>query len=127
MTSDAGAFEPRPRGPDFRLPDLVSVKASRTSYRPERRTVPSALPTLPSTVELQVETSGPIPVRARGPVLHVGETTLTEVTADDATHYRFVALRPGDLQPGAPVSLAWSGDRPARSDDSPHRYHPPED
>lgn len=110
MTNDQGQREPRGRRPDFRLPGVLGVVARRTRFEPPvRRNFESVLPTLESTVEFLVETDGPIPARALAPVLYVGDTPVTEVSADDETHYRFVALAPDDLRAGAPVSLGWSG------------------
>lgn len=110
MTSDQGQREPRGRRPDFRLPAVLGVVARRTRFEPPvRRNFESRLPALESTVEFLVETDGPFPVRALAPVLYVGDVPVTEVSADDDTHYRFVALSPDDLREGEPVTLGWSG------------------
>jgi hypothetical protein len=109
MTSDPGARERRPK-PDVGLPGIVSVVTRPTRFEPpKRRNFSSELPALRSTVEFLVETDGPIPVRALAPVVYVGDTPVTEVYADDDTHYRFVALRPDELRAGEPVTLGWSG------------------
>ncbi len=109
MTSDPGARERRPR-PRFGLPRPVSVTARLTPFEPpQRRNFESALPRLPRTVEFLVETDAPIPVRALSPVLYVGDEPVTEVVADDDTHYRFIAMRPESLRQGAPMTLGWSG------------------
>jgi hypothetical protein len=110
MTTDPGQAERPDRGPGFELPDVVSISIRRIRYeRPVRRNVRSALPTTDNAVEVMVETSAPIPVRALGPVLWVGETPLTEATADDETHYRFLGLEPHRLTLDAPLRLGWSG------------------
>jgi hypothetical protein len=109
MTSDPGARERRPK-PGISLPGVVSVVTRPTRFEPpKRRNFSSELPALRSTVEFLVETDGPIPVRALAPVIYVGDTPVTEVYADDDTHYRFVALRPDKLRDGEPVTLGWSG------------------
>lgn len=109
MTSDPGAAERR-RRPRFDLPRPLSVTARLTRFEPqERRNFESSLPRLPRTVEFLVETDAPIPVRALSPVLYVGDVAVTEVVADDDTHYRFIALQPASLRQGEPVTLGWSG------------------
>ena len=109
MSSDAGAVEPQLPRPDFSLPEIKSVRRRRTRFRPRRRNFESALPDVDDAIEFLVETDGPIPVRALGPVLHVGDAVLTEVEADDETHYRFVALSPEQISPDAPVRPGWGG------------------
>lgn len=109
MTTDSGAAERRPR-PDFRLPRPLSITARAIRFSPpKRRNFTSQLPSVESAVEFVIETDGPIPVRDLGPVLYVGEVAVTECTADDDTHYRFVALDPAALRDGAPITLGWAG------------------
>jgi hypothetical protein len=119
MTSDPGRREPRGRRPDLSLPRVRSVSARATSFTPPaRRNFESRLPALDSTVEFAVETEAPLPVRALGPVLYVGDTPVSHVIVDDETHYRFVALQPQELREGAPITLAWTGDPPDRRVDT---------
>ncbi|MFF2623726.1 hypothetical protein [Oerskovia jenensis] len=109
MTSDPGARERR-RRPRLDLPAVVSVEARPVAFEPpRRRNFSSQLPALESTVEFLVETEAPLPVRALGPVVYVGDTPVTEVYVEDDTHYRFVALRPDELREGQPITLGWSG------------------
>ena len=116
MTTDPGEFERPGRGPGFELPDVVSVRIRRVRHeRPARRNFRSALPAVDNAVEVLVETTAPIPIRALGPVLWVGDTPLTEATADDETHYRFLGLQPHRLTANAPLRLGWSGQPPADS------------
>jgi hypothetical protein len=110
MTSDPGAVEPQSPPPDFSLPGIKSVQRRPAQFRPRRRNFESALPDVDHAIEFLVETDAPIPTRALGPVLHVGDAVLTEVEQDDETHYRFVALRPEQLSPDAAVRLGWSGE-----------------
>src|SRR5215211_2756304 len=111
MTSDPGASDRGPK-PNYDLPRVISVAAHSTRFEPPtRRNFTSELPVLESTVEFLVETEAPIPIRALAPVIYVGETAVTEVFADDDTHYRFVAMRPEELRVGEPVTLGWSGAR----------------
>lgn len=125
MSNDQSEREPLPRRPVLTLPRVLSVTTSATSLSPARRNFDSDLPALEHTVEVVVETDGPIPVRALSPVLYVGGTPLTEVAAIDETHYRFVALAPAELADGAPITLGWSGQPPASTEDSSFRFQAP--
>jgi hypothetical protein len=126
MTADPGRREPRGRRPDFSLPAVRSVTARRASFTPPpRRNFESRLPTLESTVEFEVETEAPIPIRALGPVLYVGDTPTHHLRADDETHHRFVALRPDELREGAPITLGWTGDPPASRTDTGQTFTAP--
>jgi hypothetical protein len=125
MSSDPGELEPREASPIFELPQVKSVETRRTQFIPRRRNFRSALPEVDNAVEFVVATDSSIPARALGPVLVVGETVLTEVAADDDTHYRFVALEPEALEPGAPISLGWSGRPPAESIPTGFRFELP--
>lgn len=110
MTSDPGARERHPR-PDHRLPRVVSIATRLVRFEPpQRRNFESSLPRLERTVEFLVETAGPIPTRALSPVVYVGDVPVTEVAADDDTHYRFTAMEPERLEEGAPVTMSWSGE-----------------
>lgn len=125
MTSDPGARERRPK-PDFDLPEVLSVATRATRFEPpQRRNFSSTLPARETTVEFVVETAAPIPIRALGPVLYVGETAVTEVFADDDTHYRFVALRPDELREGEPITVGWSGGRAEERTDTGLRFEGP--
>jgi hypothetical protein len=105
----------------------VSVTARLTRFEPsEPRNFESTLPPLTRTVEFLVETDAPIPVRALSPVLYVGDVPVTEVLVDDDTHYRFVALQPRSLRPGAPVTLGWSGEPPSTRVDTGTSFVAPE-
>jgi hypothetical protein len=109
MSTDPGELEPRAPRPDLALPAVQTLRIQRTRFAPRRRNFESALPASDNAVEFLVETAAAIPARALGPVLYVGDTPVTEVTVDDETHYRFVAVEPDELERGAPISLGWSG------------------
>jgi len=127
MTTDPGQAERPDRGPGFELPDVVSVRIRRVRHeRPVRRNFTSALPATDNAVEVLVETSAPIPIRALGPVLWVGETPLTETSADDETHYRFLGLEPHRLTVNAPLRLGWSGQPPTDTRATRFTYTEPE-
>jgi hypothetical protein len=126
MSSDPGELEPQPDRPTYELPRVTSVETRRTQFAPRRRNFKTALPDVDTAVEFLVVTDGAIPARALGPVLVVGESILTEVAAADDTHYRFVALEPQTLEPGAPISLGWSGRPVAESIPTGFRFELPE-
>jgi hypothetical protein len=125
MTNDPGARERRPR-PDWMLPRLTSVATRLVSFEPPKhRNFDSALEPV-TTVEFLVETDAPIPARALAPVLYVGDTPVTEVVAQDDTHYRFTALQPHMLREDDPVTLGWSGGAAADRVDAGIRFTPPD-
>ncbi|MFI5980337.1 hypothetical protein ACIBEA_05600 [Streptomyces sp. NPDC051555] len=117
MTDDGregGARFPRFR---YELPEVLAVEARLIRYEaPRHRHFRSALPDDVPAAEFLVETAAPIPPRALGPALHVGSAVLQEVTAVDATHYRFIGFAPESLEQGATIALGWSGlDEPERT------------
>lgn len=128
MTSDPGQREPRGRRPDFALPRVVRVSSRRAQFDPPPpRNFDSELPRGEATVEIVVETDGPMPIRALSPVLYVGAVPVTEMSAEDDTHYLFVALRPNELADGSPISLGWCGQSADETQDTTFRYQAPAD
>ena len=109
MSTDSGSPEPRDGRSSTVLPEIVEVTTRRVDVRRRRRHVRSDVPDLDGTVEFLVETDGPIPIRALSPVLYVGDVPVTEVMAEDDTHYRFVTLFPEQLQESATIEIGWSG------------------
>jgi hypothetical protein len=111
MTADAGSPEPKEPRPDFELPELVDVRIRRVTYEPPKlRNFRSALADERQAVEFVVTTDRPIPIRALGPALYVGGTALTETKPlRKRNTYRFFAFDTDALEPGAPISLGWSG------------------
>jgi hypothetical protein len=108
--SDPGQFEPSAPRASHNLPAVRAVSARLIQYTPPSHSdFRSALPE-GEAAEFLVETEAPIPIRALGPQLTVGEVTVTEVETVDATHYRFVCFTPGLLEEGARISLGWSGE-----------------
>jgi hypothetical protein len=110
MSSDPGSPEPAPARYEYQLPTVTNVQVRRARAEPSvRRNFESALPSADEVIEIILETSEPIPIRALGPVLYVGETPVTEVTPIDETHYRFTSFEPGQLREGSELSIGWSG------------------
>jgi hypothetical protein len=114
MSSDQAQPRPLPHGhrPDWELPAITEVAIQRMPFAPrEPRNFRSPLASAPDACEIVVTLAAPLPIRAMGPVLHVGNTQLTESEALDreGRRIRFWAVEPGVLKKGAPISLAWGG------------------
>jgi hypothetical protein len=109
MATDSSDFDRPEPTPSFELPGIRDVSIRRVQFiSPERRNFKSAMTAVDNAVEFVVETSAPIPIRALGPALFIGDVAITEVTADDDHHYRFVALAPETLEQDARISLGWT-------------------
>jgi len=123
MSGDPGERLPsRPRV-DFALPRVVDIRIQATEFEPPRLSnFDSALSRTGDAVELVVTTDGPIPIRALGPALFIGETPVTEVTEVETNTYRFVATTREGLRDGAPISLGWTGQRSAEAKDTEFRF-----
>jgi hypothetical protein len=127
MASDPGARQPDAAKPDFSLPDILDLGVRRIRFRPrELRNFESALAKHEEAVEFTVTTDGPIPIRALGPALYVGETAVVESEEIEPTVYRFLAFDPAALEPRAPIRLGWSGQAPGRRRTK-FRYEAPEE
>ena len=80
MGSDPGVRLPNAPKANFTLPKVRDIKIRRTKFEaPRHRNFISALPS-GDAVEFIVTTDGPIPGRALGPALYIGDTVVTEVT-----------------------------------------------
>jgi hypothetical protein len=111
--SDAGARQPDAAKPGFELPLVRAIEIRRIDYEPpRRRNFESALAGVREAIELLVTTAGPMPRRALGATLYVGDVAVTEMQRVDDTHHRFLAFDPDSLEDGAPIALGWTGDRP---------------
>ena len=79
MATDASrpiAGAPRP---NWELPDIVDIKMSRVPFRPrQHKYFRSALAEHTEATEFLVRLSGPVPIRALGPALFVGDTQVAE-------------------------------------------------
>jgi hypothetical protein len=108
-TSDRQPPERSPAEPDInRLPKVVAIESALRTYRePRLRTRRSEVVSVDRAVEVTVETDGPIPERALGPVLVIGATEVTESERLGPTRYRFYAYDFEQLKPGSPIRLGW--------------------
>ena len=123
MSSDAGERLPDPPRADFSLPKVLDIQIRATTFEaPRLRNFTSSLPSSGDAVEFIVKTDGPIPIRALGPALYVGETPVTEVTEIGPNTYRFVALTRKDLKQDAPIRLSWTGQPPTERKRAAFRY-----
>jgi hypothetical protein len=113
MSSDAGSRQPDAPKPNWDLPRIQSIEIRRVDYEaPRRRNFESVFAEFREAMEFLVTTSGPIPIRALGAALFVGENSVVEMQRVDDTHYRFLAFDFDGLEDGAPIAFGWIGDRP---------------
>jgi hypothetical protein len=106
----------------FTLPKVLDIKIRATKFEaPRHRHFVSSLRS-GDAVEFIVTTDGPIPGRAVGPALYVGDVIVTEVTTVGPNTYRFVTLALKRLKTNAPIVLSWTGQRPRDSKDAAFRY-----
>jgi hypothetical protein len=125
MTSDSGARRPDLPRADLSMPNVLDIQTRATTFEaPRLRNFASSLASSDDAVEFIVKTDGPIPIRALGPALYVGETPVTEVTEVGPNTYRFVAPTRDGLKQDAPISLSWTGQFPIDAESSPFRYRP---
>jgi hypothetical protein len=113
MATDSSGREPEAPRPDFELPELVDVRIRRVQFAPPKlRNFESTFADQHEAVEFVITTDRPIPIRALGPALFIGNTPVTEASSlKKKNAYRFLAFDPKSLKPGAPISLGWSGQR----------------
>lgn len=111
MATDAGSRESDVGKPDFSLPEVLELRSRRIRFDPPKhRNFESGLARHREAIEFVITTDNPIPIRALGPVLYIGDTPVGEsAPLRKKNSYRFRAFDPGALKPGAPVSLGWSG------------------
>lgn len=96
------------RRPEWDLPEIVELQIRRIPYEPPKlRNFKSSLSKYKEAVEFLVHTSGPIPARALGPALFVGDVQVIESQQVEGNVYRFLAFDLERLQPGAPIGWAW--------------------
>lgn len=115
--TDPGHRLPEPPPFEYVMPAMRDVQISAVKAEPRAlRNFATALPSGGETFAFVVTTEKPIPVRALGPVLYVGQTALTEVTEVGPQTYRFLAHRPQDLERGTPIHLGWSGQKLTESE-----------
>lgn len=125
MSSDSGEQLPKPPRTDFSMPEVLDIQIRATTFEaPRLRNFKSSLSSSDDAVEFIVTTDGPIPGRAVGPVLYVGQTAVTEVTKIGLNTYRFVAPARESLKRDAAIGLSWTGQLPSDVKNPAFRYRP---
>ena len=123
MSSDTGERLPDPPRADFSMPKVIDIQIRATKFEASRlRNFTSSLSSSDDAAEFVVKTDGPIPIRALGPVLYVGETPVTEVTEVGPNTYRFVAPARRELKRDTPIHLGWTGQPITESERTAFRY-----
>jgi len=105
--------QPIPSGPrpEWDLPEVLDIRIKRVPYTPHKlRNFESALAGFEEAVEFMVRTSGPIPARALGPALFVGEVEVIESEQVEPGLVRFLAFDIERLKYGEPISWGWMSD-----------------
>jgi hypothetical protein len=116
MSTDAGSpIAPRPLF-STDLPDIVRLTIRRIAFHaPKLEYFKSSLERYTHAIEFVVETDGPVPVRAYGPALFIGDVEVNQSERVDDTTWRLLAFEPVRLKTGAPISWGWMKDpKPAR-------------
>ena len=125
MIGDAGDRLPDPPRFEFVMPKVLDVQvlATKTERRMPRNFT-SSLPGDDDTFAFIIKTDGPIPIRALGPALYIGDVMVTEVTQVGPDTYRFVAPARQDLAHGTDIRLGWTGQPAAGSENTGFRFAP---
>jgi hypothetical protein len=94
--------------PEWDLPEILDIRIRRIPFKPHRlQNFKSALSEHKEAVEFLVRTSGPIPVRALGPAIFVGDVQIVESQQVGDNLYRFLAFDIKRLKPGEPIRWGW--------------------
>ena len=117
--------QPMPEGPrpEWNLPEILNIEIRRIPFEPPTlRNFESSLADYSEAVEFLVRTSGPIPARALGSALFVGDVQVVESEQVEADQYRFVAFDLDRLEPGAPISWGWINAPEQQRRETEYRY-----
>ena len=115
--TDYSQREPDAPRSDWTLPKVLDIKIKKIPYQaPKLRNFKSSLEQYKEAIEFIVKTDGPIPIRALGPVLYVGEAVVGEGSEIKKNQYRFLAFEFDELKSEAPISLSWPGEPPAKQE-----------
>lgn len=123
MSNDSGERIPEGARPDFSMPKVVDIQMRPTTHEPRRlRNFESTVRASDDAVEFIVKTESPIPIRALGPALYIGDTAVTEVEEIGENTYRFVAPAQRELAQDAAVHLGWTGQPPTTREATAFRF-----
>jgi hypothetical protein len=104
------AMPPKDVRPDWTLPDVLDISMRRVDFTPRQyKYFRSSLAEFKEAIEFRVRLSGPVPVRALGPALFVGDVPVTEAVAEKDDLYRFLAFNLKQFKAGAPIAWGWIG------------------
>ena len=93
------------------LPRIRELRIRRIPFEPPKlEHFRSSLARHKEAIEFIVETDGPVPTRAYGPALFVGDVEVDQSERVDETTWRLLALEPERLRPGAPICWGWIKD-----------------
>jgi hypothetical protein len=111
MSTDGGSLIP-PRPPvSLDLPRIRDLRIRRIPFEPPKlEYFESSLARYREAVEFLVETEGPLPVRAYGPALFVGDVEVNQSERVGDASWRLLEFEPERLKPGAPISWGWMKD-----------------
>jgi len=124
MTTDSSQPLPGAPRPEWTLPEITGIQIRRIPFQARKpRNFESALANVREAVEFLVKTSGPIPIRALGPALFIGEVQVTESEQVGENEYRFLAYNNIDqLKTGAPIRFGWINDPESERRETPYQY-----
>jgi hypothetical protein len=108
------------------LPDVVDIAIRRVPFTARRyKHFRSALARHKEAVEFMVRLSGPVPIRALGPALFVGDVSVSEAEAVEDKLYRFLAFDIARLKAGAPITFGWNNASESQRKDTGFRFDLP--
>src|SRR5215475_6658191 len=123
MSTDSGSPIPQRPGGTPTLPGILRLKIRLIHYNvPKLRYFKSPPARLRQAIEFKLETDGPIPARAYGPALFVGEFEINHSERLNDTTWRLLSFAPKKLKPGAPIYWGWMKDPPALRQPTEFRY-----
>jgi hypothetical protein len=123
MSTDAGSpIEPR-KPFSLDLPHIRKLRIRRIAFEPPKlEHFKSSLSRYKEAIEFIVETDGPVPARAYGPALFVGDVEVDQSERVDDTTWRLLAFEPERLKAGAPISWGWMRDQETARQPTNFRY-----
>jgi hypothetical protein len=109
MATDSNKPLPGQSRLDWNLPEVVDIKIRRVRFQPhQHKHFRSALADYGEAIEFLVQVSGPIPARALGPALFVGDVPVIESEPVDEYVLRFLAFNVEGLKSDAAIAWGWT-------------------
>jgi hypothetical protein len=94
--------------PNWDLPEILGIQMRRIPFEAPKHThIPSALAAYTEAIEFLVKTNRPIPARALGPALFIGEVQASATGLIEDNLYRFLAFDLDSLHQGDVISWGW--------------------